>query len=541
MSSVKAINPGADVIGARHAVNMSITAAKSLADILRTNLGPRGTFKMLVGGAGQIKVTKDGKVLLDEMQIQHPTAAVIARTATAQEDMTGDGTTSNVLFTGELLNQAERYIQEGLHPRVLVEGMELAREHTLKFLEEYKVGIPDGDIDRETLVSIARTALRTKVHEELADHLTEIVVNAVQVVHSKGATEHDTPTLDLHMIEIMNMKHQSALDTAFIDGLVLDHGARHPDMPKRSENAHIMILNVSLEYEKSEVNAGFFYKSAEERAKLVAAERRFTDDKVRKIIEWKEANIPQGHTLIVINQKGIDPISLDLLQKAGIVGIRRAKRRNMERLARACGGYAINSVDEMPADCCGFAKLVYEHTLGDDKFTFIEGCKNPSSCTILIKGPNDHTIRQIMDAVHDGLRAVKNVVEDRSLIPGAGAFEVAAHHELHRYKASVQGRAKIGVQAFADALLTIPKSLAINSGLDPQASVIELLDAAAEAGKLAQVGLDLETGKPMLPAKLGIWDNYRVKKQLLHLGSLIAIKLLLVDEVMRAGRKMGGK
>ena len=179
--------------------------------------------------------------------------------------------------------------------------MELAREHTLKFLETYKTDLAAGPLDRDTLVSIARTALRTKLHEELADHLTEIVVSAVQVVHAKS-TDKDIPTLDLHMIEIMHMKHQSALDTTFIDGLVLDHGARHPDMPKRSENSHIMILNVSLEYEKSEVNSGFFYKSAEERAKLVAAERKFTDDKVNKLIAWKEANIPQGHTLILINQ-----------------------------------------------------------------------------------------------------------------------------------------------------------------------------------------------------------------------------------------------
>lgn len=182
--------------------------------------------------------------------------------------------------------------------------MELAREATLKFLEEYKTPLVAGPIDREMLVSVARTALRTKLHEELADHLTEIVVSAVQVVHKKTVDHSNTdiPTLDLHMIEIMNMKHQSALDTTFIDGLVLDHGARHPDMPKRSENAHIMILNVSLEYEKSEVNSGFFYKNADERAKLVAAERKFTDDKVNKLIQWKDANIPAGHTLILINQ-----------------------------------------------------------------------------------------------------------------------------------------------------------------------------------------------------------------------------------------------
>lgn len=342
------------------------------------------------------------------------------------------------------------------------------------------------------------------------------------------------------MIEIMNMKHQSSLDSSFVDGLVLDHGARHPDMPKRSENCHIMILNVSLEYEKSEVNAGFFYKSADERAKLAAAERKFTDDKVLKLIEFKKKNIPEGHTLIIINQKGIDPISLDLLQKEGIVGLRRAKRRNMERLARACGGYAINSAEDMPADCLGFAKVVYEHTLGDDKFTFIEGCRHPTSCTILIKGPNDHTIRQILDALHDGLRAVKNVLEDKCCIAGAGAFEIAAHLDLQHYKSQVSGRAKIGVAAFADALLTIPKTLATNSGLDPQGTIIELLDAAA-ADAQQPIGIDVETGKPIQPLKSGILDNYRVKKQFLHLGSMIAIKLLLVDEIIRAGKKMGGK
>lgn len=535
-SAVKQVNPGADIIGTRHALNMNIVAAKSLADIVKTNLGPRGTMKMLVGGAGQIKVTKDGKVLLDEMQIQHPTAAIIARTATAQEDMTGDGTTSNVLFTGALLAESERYLAEGLHPRLLVEGMELAREHILKFLESYKQAVPAGPLDRDTLVQVARTALRTKLHEELADHLTEIVVDAVRTIEKANGVE--STTLDLHMVEIMHMKHQSSLDTKFIDGLVLDHGARHPDMPKRCENVHILILNVSLEYEKSEVNAGFFYKSADERSRLVAAERKFTDDKVLKIIEFKNKVLPDPSkgTLMVINQKGIDPISLDMLQKAGIIGLRRAKKRNMERLSRACGGYAINAVDALEPDCLGFAKLAYEHSLGDDKFTFIEGCQNPSSCTILVKGPNEHTIRQILDAVHDGLRAVKNVIEDRALVPGAGAFELAAHLELHKYKSQVQGRAKIGVAAFADALLTIPKVLASNSGLDAQTVLIDLLDEAANNNR---VGLDIESGKPILPEKLGIWDNFRVKKQLLHLGSLIAIKLLLVDEIMRAGRKMG--
>lgn len=512
---------------------MNVQAAKGLQAVLRTNLGPRGTLKMLVSGAGEVKLTKDGKVLLDEMQIQHPTAAIIARTATAQDDITGDGTTSNVLFTGELLNQASRCMEDGSHPRVICDGFERARDATLEFLDEYKTEIKN--LDREMMVQVARTSLRTKCHMELADHLTEIVVDAMRCIHKEGHAP------DLHMIEIMHMRHKDALSTKFINGLVLDHGARHPNMSARSENCFILNCNISLEYEKSEVNAGFYWKTSEERLKLVAAERKFTDDKVRDIVAFKNLictgdNKDAG--FIVINQKGIDPISLEILQRAGIVGIRRAKKRNMERLAKACGGYCINSLEDIGEDCLGHADLVYEHVLGEDKYTFVEGCRNPTSCTILIRGPNDHTIRQIKDAIRDGLRAINNAIFDKALIPGAGAFEVAAYHHLMKFKKTIKGRAKLGVQAFADAMLVIPKQLAANSGFDQQKCMLMLLEESQDG---TVVGLDVETGKCLLPDKEGIWDNYRVKKQFLHLGSLIAIKLLLVDEVMRAGRKMGGK
>lgn len=533
MSAVKQINPGADVIGSAHALGMNIGAAKGLQAVLKTNLGPKGTLKMLVSGAGDVKLTKDGKVLLDQMQIQHPTAAIIARTATAQDDITGDGTTSNVLFTGELLHQAQRYLDEGLHPRVVVDGIEKGRDEALKFLDTYEQKLEPQQIDRDMMMQMAKTAIRTKLYQELADHVAEIVVDAVMCVNKPDVL------FDLYMVEIMHMRHKTAFDTKFINGLVLDHGARHPNMAKRSENCFILTLNVSLEYEKSEISAGFFYKSAEEKSQLVAAERKYTDDKVHQVIAFKNS-VCVGEDadagFIVINQKGIDPVSLELLQKAGIVGIRRAKRRNMERLARACGGYAVNSLDGIQSDCLGHADLVYEHVLGEDKFTFVEGCKKASSCTVLVRGPNDHIIKQIIDAIRDGLRAVKNLLMDKSVIPGCGAFEVACAAHLRKYKSQVKGRAKLGVQAFSDALLVIPKTLASNSGHDQQSAIIALME---QANKGRIVGLDIDTGKPCQPDKLGIWDNYVVKKQFLHLGSLIAVKLLLVDEVMRAGRKMG--
>jgi T-complex protein 1 subunit zeta len=223
-------------------------------------------------------------------------------------------------------------------------------------------------------------------------------------------------------------------------------------------------------------------------------------------------------SFIVINQKGIDPLSLDTFVKNGIVGIRRAKKRNLERLPLACGGVPVNSCDDLVPEALGWADLCYEHTLGEEVYTFVEGVRNPFSCTVLVKGPNPHTIAQIKEACRDGLRAVKNVLDDQSVIPGAGAFEVAASVHLHKYKMEVPGRVKLGVAAFADALLCIPKTLAANSGLDAQDAIIALLE---EAGKGNRVGIDIETGKCLLPEAVGIWDNFRVKKSFLHLGYVL--------------------
>jgi T-complex protein 1 subunit zeta len=385
------------------------------------------------------------------------------------------------------------------------------------------------DTDRETLLSVARTSLRTKLYTSLADSLTESVVDAVLTIRRPGSP------IDLHMVEILKMQHQSDQDTRLVRGLVMDHGARHPDMPKRLTNCHVLILNVSLEYEKTEVNSGFYYSTAEQRDRLIESEREFIDARVKKVIELKRRVCEGGNSsFVIVSQKGIDPLALDMLAKEGILALRRAKRRNMERMQLACGGTAMNSVDNLSPECLGHAGLAYEYSLGEDKFTFIEQVKNPLSCTLLIKGPNAHVINQINDAVRDGLRSVKNAIEDMCLIPGAGAFQVALHdHLVRNFKDTVQGRAKLGVQAFADAMLVIPKTLATNAGLDAQDVTVMLLE---EHSKGRIVGVDLSTGEAMNPKLEGIWDNYRVIRHLLNSCSVIASNLLLVDEIMRAGR-----
>ncbi|KAJ3261417.1 T-complex protein 1 subunit zeta [Boothiomyces macroporosus] len=526
-------NPKAEVARRGQALQHNINAALGLQEVLKTNLGPKGTIKMLVDGSGQIKLTKDGKVLLCEMQIQNPTATMIARAATAQDEITGDGTTSNVLLIAELLKQADRFISEGLHPRIITEGYELAKQAALEYLEKFKVS---KKMDRATLLDIARTSLRTKVREELADSLMEAVVDAVLCIHTPGEP------IDLHMVEIMKMMHKNDTDSRLVKGLVMDHGARHPDMPKRVQDALILTLNVSLEYEKSEINSGFFYSSAEQREKLVESERKFVDAKIKKIVEFKN-HVCDGNKkgFVILNQKGIDPLSLDVLAKNGILALRRAKRRNMERLQLAVGGVAQNSVDDLTPEILGHAGLVYEHVLGEDKFTFVEETQNPKSVTILITGPNPHTIAQTNDAIRDGLRAVKNAIEDEYVIPGAGAFQIALHSHLMKFKDTVKGKAKLGVQAYADAMLIIPKVLAQNGGFDVQDVIVSLQEEYANGHV---VGVDLNTGDTLDPATEGIWDNYRVHRQMLNSCSVIASNFLLVDEMMRAGRsslKSGGE
>eukprot|EP00916_Digyalum_oweni_P010386 GHVL01017386.1.p1 GENE.GHVL01017386.1~~GHVL01017386.1.p1 ORF type:complete len:532 (+),score=117.63 GHVL01017386.1:44-1639(+) len=531
MAAVSVVNPKSDVLRRSAALQVNCSAAKGLQDVLKSNLGPKGTLKMLVGGAGQIKITKDGNVLLHEMQIQHPTASIIARAATAQDDITGDGTTSQVLFIGELMTQAQRYLSEGVHPRVLSEGFEVGLDALLQFLEAFKV--PFDIKDREILQSVALTSLSTKVDSTIAQQLRDVVVSAVELIKIENEQ------IDLHMIEVLHMKHRFATESRLVRGMVLDHGSRHPDMPKILKKCYILTLNVSLEYEKSEVNSGFFYSSAEQREKLVEAERRFTDEKVKKIINFKREVCVDGHSFVIINQKGIDPPSLDMLAKEDIIALRRAKRRNMERMTLSCGGNAMNSVEDLKIEDLGEAGVVYEEVLGEDKYTFVEDVKHPRSCTILVKGQNDHTIAQMKDAIRDGTRAVKNALEDGHLVPGAGAFEIAAHCMALEARNRVEGKRQLGVQALADALLVIPKTLAENSGIDAQDTILKLITEYKRNSR--PVGLDLTTGEMINPIAEGIWDNYGVKKQTYSMAPSLAQQLLLVDEVIKAGKQMGQK
>ncbi|VEU33920.1 unnamed protein product [Pseudo-nitzschia multistriata] len=534
MSQIRDVNPNAEIVSRVQARAVNVAAGVGLLNVLKSNLGPRGTLKLLVGGAGQLKLTKDGLVLLKEMQIQHPTAVLIARTATAQDDITGDGTTSTVLLCGELLRQADRHVSEGVHPRIVVEGLEKAREAALEYLNEIKTSFEAEAMiqDRDLMTSIAFTSLATKLDNDSSLKLSEALVSSVQCIYAGK----DSP-IDLSRIEIMPMP-RSTNDSRFVNGIVLDHGARHPDMPDVLTNCRIMTLNTSLEYEKTETQSGFYYSSAEEREKLVESERKWLDERCRQIVDFKRSVCKDGESFVIINQKGVDPLSLDIFAKEGILCLRRAKRRNMERLTLACGGSPIHSLQDIDESQLGYAGKVSQITLGEEKYTFVEDCEKAESCTMLLQGPNEHSLNQAKDAIKDGLRALKNALEDNAVVAGAGAFEVAtAWHLQKNVLPKVAGKAKLGVQTFCDALLVIPKTLAENSGLDVIDTLLKLQDEHSESGLL--VGLDVKTGEAILPSDEGIWDNVRVKRQSLYLSTVLASQLLLVDEVMRAGKNMG--
>ncbi|KAL7721655.1 Chaperonin-containing TCP-1 [Entamoeba marina] len=512
-SSLKILNQNSEASRRDQSLMMNIHAARSLESILKSNLGPKGTLKMLVSGSGGIKLTKDGRVLLNEMHIQHPTANLIARAATSQDDSVGDGTTSTVLLCGEIMKLSERYLNEGIHPRLLVEGIELARTHLFNILPTLTKPITSTS---DELVNVVNSVLQTKLARELVEIVSPMIVDAVQTVQTPSG------------IDLL------CTNTELIKGIVLDHGARHPLMPKDVRNCYILTCNVSMEYEKSEVNSSVFYSDAEQRTALVKSERAYADAQVAKIVAL--AKTLDG-PLVVINQKGIDQRSLDGLAAAGVMALRRAKRRNMERITKVCGGVALNSFeDSIDKKNLGRAGHVFEVVVSEEKYTFIEDCLNPTSCTILMKGSDDQEIQQVKDAVRDGLRAAKNAIESKCVLYGAGSFELSCWKALEDYMKTVKGKAKLGVKVLAEALLIIPKTLIENSGFDVVERLYELQDNVME-GKIG--GVDVETGA--FKENLNVWDGYMVKKQMIQLSTVLASQLMLIDVVMRCGKSNRSK
>ncbi|XP_075591113.1 uncharacterized protein LOC142598016 [Dermatophagoides farinae] len=482
------------------------------------------------------------------MRIQHPVAAILSRAAIAQDEVTGDGSCSALAVIGEIMRLAEPLINECIHPRKISAGLDIAREWTLDYIDKSAITLDIKIEKKDLLLNIIKGVIATKIEPFLVEQMSEAIYNSIYCIRPRTETAKDPSSLiplDLFMIEIMPINIGIKPEVNFIKGMVMDHGCRHPDMPHELFNCYIFCCNVNLEYERTEVNSSFLYSNAKQREQLSRSERLFIDNKVRKIIELKNKVCTKKNqkNFVVLNQKGIDPSSLELLAKEGIIALRRVKRRNMERITLCCGGSPVNSVEDLDVSVLGFARKCWEVNYEDQKYTFVEVDGDPRSCCITIQAPFKYQLERCKDAIRDGLRACRNALIDKKLLPGAGAFEIAASEHLRsRLKKENNPKTITGIALFADALLTIPRSLAKNSGLSPN----EALTAAQLAYRQAiendngldnkYFGINLDSIEPINPIDEGIWDSVTVKKQLVSLSTTLSSLLLIIDEIIRAGK-----
>jgi len=488
----------------REAQHNNIMAAKIVAEAIKSALGPKGMDKMLVDSLGDVTITSDGKTILDEIEVEHPAAKMMVEVAKTQDDEVGDGTTSSVVVAGELLSKAEELIDKNVHPTIIIDGYRKAADRALEILEN--IAIPVNPTDKEALKKVAMTSMASKLVSENKEQLAEIAVDAVLHVARKIGDQY---RVDLDDIMVEKKPGESLTETRMIKGIVLDKEVVHSGMPKRVENARIALLNCPLEVEKTEFDAKINIESPEEMNAFLKEEENILKGMVEKVAA-AGANV-------LICQKGIDDMAQHFLARKGILAVRRAKKSDMEKLSKATGGRIITNIDDLDSGDLGYAELVEERKIGDDKMVFIEGCKDPRSVAILIRGGTERIVDEAERSVHDALCVVRDVVQEPKILAGGGAPEIEVAKELREYAESLPGREQLAVQAFAEAVESVPVTLAENAGLDP-IDVISDLRAAHEKGE-KWAGIDVFEGKVSDMKKLGVYEPVAIKKQVLKLAS----------------------
>ncbi len=506
----------------RDAQRMNIMAARVVAETVRTTLGPMGMDKMLVDEMGDVVVTNDGVTILEEMDIEHPAAKMVVEVAKTQEDEVGDGTTTAVVLAGELLGKAEDLLDQDIHPTVITRGYRLAQEKAEEVLEEIAIDI-DPD-DEEILKKIAMTAMTGKGVETARDYLAELVVKAVKQV----AEEEDGEiVIDTDNIKIEKKEGGSLEDTELIYGIVIDKEKVHPAMPRKVEDAKIALLNCPIEVKETETDAEIRITDPEQLQAFIEEEERMIREMVDKIAETG-ANV-------VFCQKGIDDLAQHYLAKKGILAVRRVKKSDMEKLAKATGGRIVTNIDDLTEKDLGEAEVVEERKVAGDKMIFVEGCKNPKAVTILVRGGTEHVVDEAERAIEDAIGVVAAALEDGKVVPGGGAPEVEVARQLRKYADAVEGREQLAVEAFADAMEVIPRTLAENSGLDP-IDVLVQLRAKHEEGEV-ETGIDVFEGEVKNMLDEGVVEPLRVKTQAISSATEAAELILRIDDVI-AARKL---
>jgi len=515
------LREGASRSRGRDAQHANVMAAKIVAESVKSALGPKGMDKMLVDSFGDVTITSDGRTVLDEMDIQHPAAKMMVEVAKTQDDEVGDGTTTAVIIAGELLGNAEDLIDKNVHPTIIIDGYRKAADRALELLE--KIAVPVKPKDRKFIEMVATTSMASKLVAENKEYLAKIATSGILQVTEKTETGFK---VDIDDIKVEKKAGESLTDTKLINGILVDKEVVHPGMPRRVEKAQIVLLDTALEIEKTEFDAKINIESPEQMDAFLKQEENMLKGMVDKILN-KGANV-------VICQKGIDDLAQHFLARKNILAVRRVKKSDMEKLAKATGGKIITSLDDMTKRDLGFAELVEERKIADDKMTFIEGCKNPRAVTILIRGGTERIVDEAERSLHDALCVARDVIEEPKVVAGGGAPELEVARALREYADSLPGREQLAIKRFADAFEAVPTTLAENAGLDP-IDIISELRARHEKGEV-WAGIEVHDGKVTDMKKVGVYEPLAVKKQIVKSATEAASMILKIDDVIASGK-----
>src|SRR6058998_2136847 len=515
------LKEGASQTKGRDAQKNNIAAAKLIAEIVRSSLGPRGMDKMLVDTLGDVTITNDGATILKEIDVQHPAAKMMVEISKATDNEVGDGTTSVVVLAGALIEKAEELINKDVHPTIIVDGYRKAATKTIEVLNSIAQKVEGND--KVALIRIAKTAIQTKLVSKEADELAQIAVSAATSVAEKTDSGY---RLDIDDIKVEKKAGGSIRDTKLIKGIVLDKEVVHGGMPKRIETAKIAVINSPLEIEKTEFDAKININSPDQMQKFIDEENKMLKAMVDKVVA--------AGASVLLCQKGIDDIAQHYLANAGILAVRRIKESDMYKLSKATGARIVNNLDELSAADLGYAKLAEERKVETDKWVFVEECKNPKSVSILIRGGSQRVVDEAERSVHDAIMTVKDVVEYPYVLVGGGAPEAIVSMKLRDWASSLSGRAQLAAEKFADGIETIPIVLAENAGMDPLDTQVQLRSKST-SGR-ARFGIDVLNGKVADLAAKDIYEPLAVKEQVINAATEAACMILRIDDVIAASK-----
>lgn len=508
------IDPRKEQTKGKEALSMNIAAAKAVASIVKSTLGPRGMDKMLVNPLGDITITNDGATILHDMSIEHPAAKMVVEVAKSLESSAGDGTTSAVVFTGTLLEKAENLIDNGVHPTVIVKGYRLAAEKAIEILEGLAVSVGEGE--KEMLVKVAKTSITGKASEKYNTLIAKLCVDAVLAIHERGKA-------DLKRVILTKDIGRTIDETEFVEGIVIDKVALEKEFPLKIQNPNIALIDVSMEVAKTANKAKLQIKTAGEIENFVKQEDA-------ALFEMADYVIRAGANAVFCS-KGMDDKIAAYLQNRGIYATRRVKSEDMQHLADATGGRSIRNIKELTDKELGHAGILEQVRDGDQGKTYLRDCKGAKSVSIVIRGETEHVVDNVERAIDDALRVVKCVVEDGKVVAGGGASEIEVALELRSYASSIGGREQMAIKAFADALDEIPRTIARNAGLDAIDSIVNLRAKHAEN---KNAGLNIQTGTAEDMFEKGVVDPLRVKVDSIKAGSEAAQMILRIDDILRA-------